>query len=211
MHASPSTFSALSAVPAPPARAGLPSAPSVRADAEASFERLFREHREGLRRFLFRKLGSDEDVEDAVALTFYKAWRAWEGFRGDASDKTWLYRIALRVALDVIRHRRCVPEQQELDAVAEDRGPLADEAADPARVLLQAAAVAETQEVVQQAIARLSPEQRRLLDLYYFNGCCYDEISSLLGIPYTKVRGRLHRIRERLRRDLQDRQCWQPA
>src|SRR3954471_7772242 len=83
-------------------------------DREA-FTALFQRHRDGLQGFLFRKLRSHEDAEDAVTLTFCNAWRARSSFRGNASGKAWLYRIATRVALDMLRARRRRPVEQELD------------------------------------------------------------------------------------------------
>src|SRR5688572_29131921 len=81
-----------------------------------AFTALFQRHRDGLQGFLFRKLRSHEDAEDAVTLTFCNAWRARATFRGNASGKAWLYRIATRVALDMLRGRRRRPAEQELDA-----------------------------------------------------------------------------------------------
>ena len=59
----------------------------------------------------YRFLGSYHDAEEATQETFLRAWRAREGFRGDASIKTWLYRIATRVCLDQLdgRSRRITP------------------------------------------------------------------------------------------------------
>src|SRR5688500_11607267 len=75
-------------------------------DDRAAFEALFRRHRDGLQGYLYRKLRSQEDAEDATALTFSKAWRARASFRGATSGKAWLYQIATNVALDFLRARR---------------------------------------------------------------------------------------------------------
>jgi RNA polymerase sigma-70 factor (ECF subfamily) len=146
-----------------------------------------------------------------VTLTFYKAWRAWGTFRRDCSERTWLFQIGLRVVLDMLRMRRSRPVEHPL---VEGHPELTAEPADlpdPAERLLESERVLELRDAVQQAISRLSPAERRLLSLYYFEGRKYDEISALLDIPYTKVRGRLHRLRQVLRRDLVERQAWQPA
>lgn len=177
----------------------------------AAFETLFQRHRDELHWFLLRKLGSTEDAEDAVTLTFYKAWRAWETFRGDASERTWLFQIGLRVVLDILRMRRSRPVEHPLVDGHPDLPVTLDDLPDPAERVLEAERVTELREAVHNALARLSPVERRLLSLYYFEGRKYDEISALLDIPYTKVRGRLHRLRQVIRRDLIERQSWQPA
>jgi len=189
---------------------------SERAGAEA-FEALFRQHRDGLRSFLFRKLRSYEDAEDAVAQTFYKAWRARFTFRGQVCEKQWLYGIAARVAIDIVRgrRRRGVEEPLDLERHAGATSVSApggrDEESDPAALFLDREHRGSTSEAIHQAFRRLTPEQRRLLELYYFDGYKYEEISELLGVPYTCLRGRLHTIRQLLRRDLVDRQRWRPV
>jgi RNA polymerase sigma-70 factor, ECF subfamily len=178
---------------------------------QAAFDTAFRQHRDRLLAYLYTRLGCQEDAEDALVVTFHHAWRARDTFRGEASDKTWLYRIATRVALDLLRRRG----RHARHTVSTGETLLGEswsaEAADPAEALLSSEGAAETRRAVRQAMGRLSPEEQRLLQLYYFDGYKYEEISSLLGIPYTKVRGRLHRIRHLIRRDLRERQQWQPS
>lgn len=70
----------------------------------------FEEHRTALTGHCYRMLGSVVDAEDAVQEAFLKAWRNRESFRGESSERTWLYRIATNVCLDSIaasrrRHR----------------------------------------------------------------------------------------------------------
>jgi RNA polymerase sigma-70 factor (ECF subfamily) len=191
---------------------GFDAAPSAaEAGGRAVFEALFQRHREELHWFLYRKLRNAEDAEDAVSVTFFKAWRAWSGFRGEASYRNWLYQIGNRVVLDVLRARRARPVEHPLLEGHPEVTGLPDGSPDPAENVLEEERVSELQSAVHRAVDRLSPVERRLLSLYYFEGYKYEEISSLLGIPYTKVRGRLHRIRQTLRRDLTDRQCWRPA
>ncbi len=175
----------------------------------AAFEQLFERHRTGLRGFLYRRLHSLEDADDAVTLTFLKAWRARETYRGTASaagcGKAWLYQIAARVALDFLRSRRRHPEL-ELDALEPEVVEGADQAPDPADLALQEDGARQARQAVEAAVARLSAEERRLVSLFYFEERSYDEISASLGVSRSQVRGRLHRIRGRLRHDLAARQ-----
>lgn len=180
-------------------------------DREA-FTALFQRHRDGLQGFLFRKLRSHEDAEDAVTLTFCNAWRARTSFRGNASGKAWLYRIATRVALDMLRSRRRRAVEQELDARSPETLNVDDpEPLDPEDVVLRSEYVDSTRQAVRESLCRLPSDERRLLELFYFEGHNYEDIAEITGISRSQVRGRLHRIRGRVRRDLVDRQCWQPA
>jgi len=170
-------------------------------DPEA-FEVLFARHRDGLYGFLFRRLRRHEETEDALTLTFCNAWRARAGFRGAASGKAWLYQIATRVALDAVRRRLRHPEE-ELDAPEAERMAVLDEAPDPVALVLEREREARVREQVRAALDHLDKEERRLVRLFYFDGYNYEEISALLGVSRSQVRGRLHRLRQRLRRHLE--------
>jgi RNA polymerase sigma-70 factor, ECF subfamily len=182
------------------------------ADDRSAFEALFARHREGLHGFLFRKLRSHEEAEDAVTLTFCNAWRARGSFRGGASGKAWLYQIATRVALDLLRRRRRRAQELELDPLKPELSEtLEDGQPGPEMLVLETERVVRTRQAISQAMDRLPSDERQLVSLFYFEGYNYDEISSLVGVSRSQVRGRLHRIRGRMRRDLVTRQGWQPA
>jgi RNA polymerase sigma-70 factor (ECF subfamily) len=72
---------------------------------DAAFGRLVEAHRAGLHAHCYRMLGSLHDADDALQDTLLRAWRALPGFRGRSSIRTWLYRIATNVCLDLIARR----------------------------------------------------------------------------------------------------------
>jgi RNA polymerase sigma-70 factor, ECF subfamily len=75
------------------------------------FEDQFELHRAELRAYCYRMLGSPFEAEDAVQETFIRAWRGLEKFEGRAALRSWLYRIATNVSLDMLsgRERRARP------------------------------------------------------------------------------------------------------
>jgi RNA polymerase sigma-70 factor, ECF subfamily len=76
-------------------------------DLELALER----HRRELGAYAYRMLGSSFEAEDAVQETFLRAWRSYEGFEGRAALRSWLYRIATNVCLDMLsaKERRARP------------------------------------------------------------------------------------------------------
>jgi RNA polymerase sigma-70 factor (ECF subfamily) len=181
---------------------------SAQGDGEA-FNALFHRHRDGLQGFLYRRLRSHDDAEDALTLTFCNAWRARQSFRGTSSGKAWLYQIATRVALDMLRTRRRRAVEQELDLQPSDRIPTDEEVMlDPLSVVEREEHLVGTRTAVALAMERLPADERQLVTMFYFDGHNYEQISDLLGISRSQVRGRLHRIRARMRRDLVNRQRW---
>jgi RNA polymerase sigma-70 factor (ECF subfamily) len=85
--------------------------PATLKPADAELERLLEEHRGELTGYCYRMLASPFEAEDAVQETLLRAWRNYERFEGRASVRSWLYRIATNVCLDMLegRERRARP------------------------------------------------------------------------------------------------------
>src|SRR5215470_15348004 len=94
-----------------------------RAGDEPAFNSLAKQHRGELLVHCYRMLGSLHDAEDAVQETFTRAWQYRESFKGDASLRAWLYRIATNTSLDVIARDRRRAEAAGLETEASSNEP----------------------------------------------------------------------------------------
>jgi RNA polymerase sigma-70 factor (ECF subfamily) len=79
--------------------------------AAPDLERTLEQHRAELTGYCYRMLGSSFEAEDAVQETMVRAWRGFDSFEGRAALRSWLYRIATNVCLDMLqsRKRRALP------------------------------------------------------------------------------------------------------
>ena len=121
------------------------------------------------------------DREDLFQNVFLAVWRALPSFRGDSTDRTWLYRIAHNVALTwQVRDRRLRSRETGFDQVNEPSGDM-----DLPRLALS------------QAIASLKPADRSLT-LLWLEGLSAVEIEAVTGVKAATVAVRLSRIRKQL-------------
>src|SRR5204862_13996 len=98
----------------------------VAAAPPAELERQLEQHRRELTAYSYRMLGSAFEAEDAVQETMVRAWRSHDRFEGRSSLRSWLYRIATNVCLDLLdgRNRRARPMEMGHEGTGE--GPLGD-------------------------------------------------------------------------------------
>lgn len=166
---------------------------STLAGDTAAFGCLVQKYQNRLYNSVYQMVGSEEDARDIVQDAFVQAFLKLEGFQRASTFYTWLFRIAYNAM--VSRHRRERPHVS-LDTLRDTTGdePL-DGAAGPESRLVQQ----ETADLVRQALAALSDEHRAILVLREIDGCDYETIGELLGLPVGTVRSRLHRARMQLR------------
>lgn len=146
-----------------------------------------------LHRYAYRLLGSEQDAEDLVAETFYRFLRALSAGGGPRDHlRAYLYRVTHNLAMD--RHRR--GHNRELAYSKEQEALMAeDNPAVEAERSIQ-------QEEARAALWRLTPEQRQVIALKFFQGFNNEEVAEVLEKPVGAVKSLQHRALNALRRML---------
>ena len=131
-----------------------------------------------------RMLDHPDDAADAVQEALVAALRRAHTFRGDASVRTWLCRIAVNICIDRIRRDRLRPTVAWGDREVPTGADLAGELV--------------TRITVDDALAQLSVEQRVAVVLVDMQGWSVAEVAQLVGVPVGTVKSRCARARTRL-------------
>jgi RNA polymerase sigma-70 factor (ECF subfamily) len=177
---------------------------STAAPVPAELESGFEELRAELTGYSYRMLGSPFEAEDAVQETFVRAWRAYDGFEGRASLRSWLYRIATNVCLDMLngRERRARPmdlgpaqEPIEANLNTMPEATWIQPAPDPAVVT---EARETTRLAIIAALQHLPPRQRAVLILCEVLRWRASEVAELLETSVASVNSALQRARATL-------------
>jgi RNA polymerase sigma-70 factor (ECF subfamily) len=169
-----------------------------------ALEQQLEQHRGELTGYAYRMLGSPFEAEDAVQETFLRAWRAHGRFEGRAALRSWLYRIATNVCLDMLggRERRARPMD-----LGPSREPVLENASIRPEVtwiepIPDPADVAVDRETIRlafvAALQHLPPRQRAVLILCEVLRWKASEVAELLETSVASVNSALQRARATL-------------
>jgi RNA polymerase sigma factor (sigma-70 family) len=163
----------------------------MRAMQDDAFERLYTEHAQALYGFLSYRTGDRALAEDLLADTFERVLRAKRRFDPrKASEKTWLYAIALNCLRDHVRRKGAEGRAVERMAAtpAQGAGSAIDELAD--------------RDLVSRSLKSLSDEEREAIALRFGAELTVPEIAKLTGEKLTTVEGRVYRALRKLREEI---------
>ena len=165
-----------------------------------SFNQLIKRWEKPIFALAYRTLGREEDARDVTQETFLRAFRAINGFKGEAKFSSWLYRIALNLCRDWIRRERRTPVIATPEGV--DLVELAGEG-DEVEPFDEVVARRDLSKTVQRVMRALPEEQRTAIVLKEYHGLTFQEIADTLGCPLSTVKTRLYQGLTVLRRELE--------
>ena len=155
----------------------------------SAFSELVSLHANGVMNIIYRMCGNAQVAEDAAQETFIRAWLHFSSYRPQTSLRSWLYRIAVNTAIDLLRkEKRILPGDLE-DMHLKDPRP------GPEGIVAQDERIA----LVQQAVLSLPDASRVVLVLREYEGLSYHEIADALDIPVGTVMSRLNYARRLLK------------
>ncbi|MHB8134691.1 MAG: RNA polymerase sigma factor [Anaerolineaceae bacterium] len=158
-------------------------------DREA-FSYLVLLYREAVINVVYRFCGDAAVAEDAAQIAFIRVWQHLPEYRHQTSFRSWLFRIAINAALDMLR--------KEKPSLAIDQVMLSS-----SERMDHALETRQTREIVEQAIIKLPEASRIVLVLREIQGMSYQEIADTLDIPVGTVMSRLNYARKQLLATLQ--------
>ncbi len=141
-----------------------------------------------LLRLCFAWLCDTALAEDAVQETFFKAWKSYGRFRGDADEKTWLTRIAINTCKDLLKSAwaRNTDRSVSLDALPQGAVPFD-----------------EQDDTVTRAVLALPADLKEATLLHWYQGMTLKEISKALRLPRSTVNYRLKKAKAILKDELE--------
>ncbi len=153
-------------------------------DREAHY-RLYKLYARSMYNVGYRIVNHAGEAEDVLQEAFISAFRNLEYYRGDASFGSWLKRIVVNKAINVIKKRRTEPLAEGADFEIADSGD--EEREFPYSV-----------DQVKQAIASLPDGYRSVLSLYLLEGYDHSEIAEILGISESTSKSQFNRSKKKL-------------
>ncbi|MGH8077300.1 MAG: RNA polymerase sigma factor [Lysobacter sp.] len=167
---------------------------AIEAHRQDEFRELLERHRKIVFKVVNTYSRQADDRADLAQEIAVQLWRAFPGYDAQRTFSTWMYRIALNVAISHVRseahrQRHAMPRDDELHDIADDNGP--DHEAD------------ERVRALHLFIAQLEPLNRALL-LLYLEDHSTREIADILGISETNVSTKISRLKQRIRSDITD-------
>lgn len=160
---------------------------------ETALKTLFDRHAGWLQLRLRRRTSDPDLVADVLQDTFVAVWRSARKYRGDGDVGAWIWGIAIRRLISLLRgHREPLPASAEVIAAA---SPSAHSAEDQILVAVEHGDLGT-------ALRRLSPELRAIVQATLVDGLTTRETARLLGLPQGTVKSRMRAAKTQLRAQL---------
>lgn len=168
-----------------------------------AFDQLIGFHQKQAYNLAYRLTNDYDDASDIVQEAFIRVYHSINSFRGDANFSTWLYRVVTNVYLDARKKEKNRPHTSLEDFIELDDSTVSRQVQDNSPRPDELLEEKERHDAIEAAIKTLPDYQRAMVVLYHVQGCSYEEIGKILGMPLGTVKSRLNRARLALKDKLQ--------
>ena len=161
----------------------------IAARDRAAFEVLYERHAPRVFRFVFRMVRDEGRAEEVTNDAMVEVWKTAGRFAGRSAPSTWILGIARFRALNSLRGKSLPTRELSAAREVKSMDPRPDE-------------VRETRarnQRLRDAMEKLSPKHREVLELTFFEGCSYREISKIVECPENTVKTRMLHAKKQLR------------
>lgn len=152
---------------------------------ELDFARIVKEHKGTIYTVCYMFSKDEDEVADLFQDILVNLWKGFPKFRGDSSQRTWVYRVSLNTCISAERKKKrkgeTIPLTMDIN--------LFDDSVEDIRQI----------KMLQNRISRLGPFDRAII-LLWLENLSYDEIGDIVGISAKNVSVRLFRIKEQLKK-----------
>jgi RNA polymerase sigma-70 factor (ECF subfamily) len=166
---------------------------------ERAYRELVRRYQGAVVNLAWRITGNADDAAEVAQETFIRVLRSLETYDPARPFRSWIFKIASNLALDLIRRRKRRPIALE-DLAGDDGSPV--EPADPGPGPAEGLRIERSEGRFDAIVKELPETYQAVLYLRYREDFSYDEIAETLGIPLGTVKVRIHRAHEYVRRKL---------
>jgi RNA polymerase sigma-70 factor (ECF subfamily) len=161
---------------------------SIADGGKAAMHVFYARHNARIYKFILRIVRDTTVAEDVVSQVFLDVWRTASQFEGRSQVSTWLHAIARFKALTTLNRRRHEDiEQGDVREIAEE--------ADTPEISLDRN---QTNAILRNCVAQLSPVHREIIDLFYYHEKSVEEVGEMIGIPRSTVKTRMFYARKQL-------------
>lgn len=167
-----------------------------------AFEEIVERYKKKVYYIAYDIVGDHHEAEDISQEVFIKMYRALDRFRKDAKMSSWLYQIAVNSSIDSLRRKKTKPRIHVEDIDQVGRKDQALESASPESNPERRAVAALMQEHIDQALHKITPQERAVFVMRHYNEFKIKEIADVLDVSSGTVKSLLFRALKKLRKEL---------
>lgn len=167
---------------------------------KTTFETLYDNYHQDLYQYVFYMVRNQEEAEDILQDVYVKVLKSYQTFRGESSEKTWLFSIARHTTLDFFRkQKRLRDRMSNLFSNDTEEQLIKDDAALPEEIVM----LDDQMKRIYKALNKCSDDQKQVIILRYIQSFSIQETADIMSCSISKVKTNQHRAIKKLQNLLQ--------